>query len=86
MATRTKKSPKRNRKGWHGKPRGGKTYAEHRGRELKIQELQSSNAQIETEIAAYEAEIEKIKQLQSFTSWWYSGLASKRRVKRLSEP
>ena len=76
MATRTKKAPKRNRKGWHGNPRGGKTYAERYGKELKIRKLEKEIAQLEKKLGIcwnpvpYHGDKE-------FTPWWYSGQRSK---------
>ena len=61
------KKPKRNNSHkWHRHQRGGKTFAERRGTEMKI-------AKLETEISECEAKIEKVEQLMSFTRWWHDG-------------
>ena len=63
----TSKKPKRNNSHkWHKHQRGGKTYAERVGTEMKI-------AKLESEITELDAKIEHTENLMSFTAWWHDG-------------
>ena len=69
MSKKHKRNRSNGRGKWHRQPRGGKTYAERLGKEMRIKEL-------ETEIAGLEKKMGKrwnpVPYLGSiaFTNWW----------------
>ena len=79
----TKKHKRNNNHKWHRHRRGGKTYAERRGRELKIKELETEIAQAEEEVAEYEGVIEGLQQYLQFTPFWYGTPQAKERAKHV---
>ena len=79
----TKKHKRNNNHKWHRHQRGGKSFAERRGRELKIQELETEIAQAEKEVTEYEGVIEKLQKYLQFTPFWYGTPQAKARAKRV---